>query len=55
MRISITAKLAALYPTHQAYVAKVREVTEKNLQAGYILRPEADATIAAAERSTIGR
>jgi hypothetical protein len=49
------AKLAALYPTHAAYVAKVREVTEKNLKAGYILRPEADATIAAAEHSQIGK
>lgn len=49
------AKLASFYPTHAAYVAKVREVTEKNLKAGYILRPEADATIAAAERSAIGR
>jgi Alpha/beta hydrolase domain len=49
------AKLASSYPTHTAYVAKVREVTEKNLKAGYILRPEAEATIAAAEHSAIGR
>ena len=49
------AKLASLYPTHAAYVAAVREVTEKNFKAGYILRPEADATIAAAERSAIGQ
>ena len=49
------AKLRSLYPTHAAYVAKVREVTEKNLKAGYILRPEADATIAAAEHSSIGQ
>jgi hypothetical protein len=49
------AKLASIYPTHAAYVAKVRDVTEKNLKAGYILRPEAEATIAAAERSVIGR
>jgi hypothetical protein len=50
-----TAKLASIYPTHAAYVAKVREVTEKNLKAGYILRPEADATLAAAEHSAIGQ
>jgi hypothetical protein len=50
-----SAKLASLYPTHAAYVAKVREVTEKNLKAGYILKPEAEATIAAAERSSIGQ
>jgi len=49
------AKLALLYPTHAAYVAAVREVTEKNFKAGYILRPEADATIQAAERSPIGQ
>ena len=49
------AKLASLYPTHAAYVAAVREVTEKNLKSGYILRPDADATIAAAEHSAIGK
>ncbi len=48
-------KLASLYPTHTAYVAAVREVTEKNFKAGYILRPESDATIAAAEHSAIGQ
>ena len=48
-------KLAALYPSHEAYVAAVRDVTEKNFKAGYILRPEADATIAEAERSAIGK
>ena len=49
------AKLASKYPTHAAYVAAVRAVTEKNLKAGYILKPEADATIAAAERSMVGK
>jgi hypothetical protein len=49
------ATLSALYPTHAAYVAAVKEVTQKNLKAGYILRPEAEATIAAAEHSTIGQ
>jgi alpha/beta hydrolase family protein len=48
-------KLASRYPTHAAYVAAVRAVTEKNVKAGYILRPDADATVAAAERSTIGK
>lgn len=47
-------KLASRYPTHSAYVEAVRAVTEKNVKAGYILRPEADATVAAAEHSTIG-
>lgn len=48
-------KLATLYPTHGAYLAKVKEVTAKNLAAGYILKPEADATIADAEKTAIGR
>jgi hypothetical protein len=47
-------RLAAMYPTHAAYVAKVKEVTERNLRAGYILKGAADATIAEAERSSIG-
>jgi hypothetical protein len=50
-----TARLASLYPTHAGYVAKVKEVTEKNLKAGYILKEDADATIAEAERSSIGK
>lgn len=49
------AMLSSLYPTHAAYVAAVKDVTEKNLKAGYILRPEAEATIAAAEKSTVGQ
>jgi len=49
------AKLASLYPTHAAYVAAVRAVTEKNVKAGYILQPDADATIAAAQQSAIGK
>jgi hypothetical protein len=48
------ARLMAMYPTHAAYAAKVKEVTEKNLKAGYILKEDADATIAEAERSSIG-
>jgi hypothetical protein len=47
--------LAKLYPTHAAYVAKVKEVTDKNLKAGYIGKYDADATIAEAEKSSIGR
>jgi hypothetical protein len=48
------ARLATLYPTHAAYVAKVKEVTEKNLKAGYIVKADADAAIAEAQRSSIG-
>jgi len=49
------ARLSALYPTHAAYVAKVKEVTAKNLKAGYIVKADAAATIAEAEQSNIGK
>jgi hypothetical protein len=42
------------YPTHGAYVAKVKEVTTKNLKAGYIVKADAEATIAEAQRSSVG-
>jgi hypothetical protein len=48
------AALASLYPTHDVYVAAVKKVTEENVKAGYILKADADATIAAAERSSVG-
>jgi len=48
------ATIAELYLNHAAYVAAVKRVTEENLKAGYILKPEADATIAAAEKSPVG-
>jgi len=48
------AKKETLYPTHKAYVAAVRKVTEANLKAGYLVKADADATIAAAEQSSIG-
>jgi hypothetical protein len=49
------ARLATLYPTHDAYVGQVRDVTEKNLRAGYIVKADADATIADARASKVGR
>ncbi|MFL6663335.1 MAG: alpha/beta hydrolase domain-containing protein [Rhizobacter sp.] len=48
------ATVKSLYPTHAAYVAAVTAVTLGNLDAGFILRPEADATIAAAAASSVG-
>jgi hypothetical protein len=48
------ATLAALYPSHAAYVSAVKEATARNLKAGYIVMADADATIAAAEASNIG-
>jgi hypothetical protein len=49
------ATIASLYPTHAGYVAAVKDITEKNLKAGYILKVDADATIAEAEKANIGR
>jgi hypothetical protein len=49
------ARLALLYPTHDAYVARVKDATDKNLKAGYITKADADATIRDAETSKIGR
>ena len=48
-------RLAALYSSHAAYVSAVKATTEKNLKAGYIVKADADRTIAAAERSDIGK
>jgi hypothetical protein len=48
------ATIARLYPSHAAYVAKVEEVTEAALNAGYILKAEADRTIADAQASAVG-
>ena len=49
------ATLAALYPSHEAYVAAVRDVAEANVAAGYILEADATETIRLAEESAIGR
>ena len=49
------ATLAALYPSHGAYVAAVREVAEANVAAGFILEADAAETIRRAEESTVGR
>jgi hypothetical protein len=50
-----SVRLASLYPTHEIYVAKVKEATEKLLKAGFIDRADADATMRDAEKSTVGR
>ncbi len=48
------AKVTSLYPTHKTYVSAVKKITEKNVKAGFLLKVDGDATIAAAEKSTIG-
>ena len=47
--------LAELYPTHDEYVAAVREVAEANVATGYILEADAMDTIKMAGQSSIGR
>jgi len=49
------ARLAALYPTRDGYLSKVKDATEKNLKAGYITKADADATIRDAEKFRIAR
>jgi hypothetical protein len=49
------ARLMAMYPTKDAYVARVKEATEKNLKAGYITKWDADATVREAENTKFGK
>jgi hypothetical protein len=48
------ATLASLYPDHSAYVAAFTASTEAAVDAGFILRPEADIMIANAEQRANG-
>jgi len=47
------ATLAALYPTHQDYVDAVSEAADGAVAAGFLLRADADAFVAAAEDADI--
>jgi hypothetical protein len=47
------ATLARLYPDNDAYVEAYTASTEAAVDAGFLLRPEADAMIAAVQQSTI--
>ncbi|SEH16647.1 hypothetical protein SAMN04487967_2762 [Natronorubrum sediminis] len=49
------SELERLYPTHKAYVAKIREATEAAVDDGYLLPADADALLARAEASSIGK
>jgi len=49
------AALKALYPTHDAYVAKVREATDKLVKGGFIDKVDAEQTTRDAEKSSVGR
>jgi len=50
-----SAKLAALYPDHDTYVAQFDTATERAVEAGIILAPDATLMKAAAEASDIGK
>jgi hypothetical protein len=47
-------QLSARYPSHAAYVARVKKVADQNVKDGYILPFDADATVRAAEASRVG-
>ena len=47
--------LAALYSDHDAYVSAFNEATDRAVQAGFILPPDAELMKAAAASSDIGR
>lgn len=49
------ATLASLYPSHGAYVARVALVSARNVRDGYLLLPDAVATLREAARSDVGR
>lgn len=46
--------LAALYPTHTAYVSAVREAVDRNVLDGFLLPEDAQQTLEAAQQSSIG-
>jgi hypothetical protein len=48
------AKLAQLYPTHEAYVQDVRRVTNRNVREGFILEEDAKEIIRDARQSRVG-
>ncbi|PYO58846.1 MAG: hypothetical protein DMD83_01885 [Candidatus Rokuibacteriota bacterium] len=47
------ATLQALYPTHGDYIDRVTAVTDQTVQAGFVLPPDADETIADAKRAKV--
>ena len=48
------ATLAALYPTHDAYVAAFNDATDQAVEAGFILAPDAELMKASAAQSDVG-
>jgi len=48
-------RLGMLYSSHQSYVSDVKAATDRNLKAGYIVKADAQKSIANAEQSNVGR
>lgn len=48
------AKLAELYPTHEAYVQAVRRVTNRNVREGFVLEEDGKEIIRDAKESRVG-
>ena len=49
-----TATVDSLYPSHQAYVQEIRQVTDQNVADGFLLKDDAKELLANANSSTIG-
>ena len=54
-RLFDAAKLATLYPSHDAYVSAFNAATDSAVQAGFLLPPDAELMKTAAAQSTIGQ
>ena len=46
-------QLAERYPTHEAFVDAWRTATEAAVAGGFLLQPDADELLAAAQASTV--
>jgi hypothetical protein len=49
------ATLNALYPSRSGYLDAVERVTRENVRRGFLLKPDAEATLAEARRSSVGK
>jgi hypothetical protein len=47
-------RLGMLYSSHQSYVSDVKGATDRNLKAGYIVKADAQKSVANAEQSSVG-
>ena len=47
-------RLGMLYSSHLSYVSDVKGATDRNLKAGYIVKADAQKSVANAEQSSVG-